>query len=77
MCCRRREWDAHWRAKYAVCVYSAESVDRLASENYWDENDGLVFSIDYQYDLAGNRTLRIRQPAESARLNNTVYYQYN
>ena len=62
---------------YVTYVYSAESVDRLESENYWDDEDGFVFSINYHYDLAGNRTIRIRQPAESERFNNTVYYQYN
>lgn len=47
------------------------------AESYWDGDEALIFCIDYRYDPAGNRTHRIHQPAESGRIRNTVYYEYN
>jgi len=51
--------------KSIVYQYSVSSMDRLETEHYLDDMGGVLYCLDYRYDLNGNRTLLTRQPAES------------
>jgi len=63
--------------KSIVYQYSVSSMDRLETENYLDNMGGVLYCLDYRYDLNGNRTLFMRQPAESGRDSRSTYYEYN
>jgi RHS repeat-associated protein len=62
---------------YRRYTYSAQSVDRLEAENVYDTEAELEYALDFRYDLAGNRTHWIRQPAESGNVSETHYYEYD